>query len=233
MTLKADEMERIVTQVARGEEPEVRESKEAAEFRQGVTREIEEARKSFFDFLTKIHEMPAFRDLESEAETSFSARLHELRSFPGTNKENPDSGAGHLLTRPVGQVILAMGIGRIAQSEAGLDLDAVFEKLNKWDDKGGFSQHLPASVWYGVTYDFGKNKIINTKKELAADLMKYMLLGDKEEGRKELLGRLIEARKVIMPTEPNTPYWRNFKGKDVPYNLDEPTKGVRLPNPIK
>ena len=90
-------------------------------------------------------------------------------------------------------------------------------------------------VRFSINFEhiFGKNKIINTKKELAADLMKYMLLGDKEEGRKELLGRLIEARKVIMPTEPNTPYWRNFKGKDVPYNLDEPTKGVRLPNPIK
>ena len=45
MTLHADEMEKIVAQVARGEDPKVRETKEATEFRQGVTREIEEARK--------------------------------------------------------------------------------------------------------------------------------------------------------------------------------------------
>ena len=45
MTLGADEMERIVAQAARGEEPTVRESKEAAEFRAGVTAEIDSARQ--------------------------------------------------------------------------------------------------------------------------------------------------------------------------------------------
>ncbi|MBP47129.1 MAG: hypothetical protein CMH53_04255 [Myxococcales bacterium] len=58
MALYADEMEKIVTQVARGEEPQVRESKDAAEFREGVTNEIEEARKIAeergLDFMVEI-----------------------------------------------------------------------------------------------------------------------------------------------------------------------------------
>ncbi len=45
MTLQADEMEKIVAQVARGEDPPPKESKEAAEFRAGVTKEIESARE--------------------------------------------------------------------------------------------------------------------------------------------------------------------------------------------
>ena len=58
MTLYADEMEKILTQVACGQEPQVRESKEATEFREGVTSEIEEARKIAeergLDFMTEI-----------------------------------------------------------------------------------------------------------------------------------------------------------------------------------
>ena len=44
MTLTAEEMERIVTQVARDEEAPAGERKEAAEFRAGVTAEVEQAR---------------------------------------------------------------------------------------------------------------------------------------------------------------------------------------------
>jgi|TARA_B100000035_G_scaffold188356_1_gene160810 soluble cytochrome b562 len=58
MSLYADEMEKIVTQVARGEKPQIRESKEATEFREGVTNEIEEARKIAeergLDFMVEI-----------------------------------------------------------------------------------------------------------------------------------------------------------------------------------
>ena len=58
MTLRADEMEIIVTQVVRGEKTEVCETKEVAEFREGVTREIEEARKIAddlgLDFMVEI-----------------------------------------------------------------------------------------------------------------------------------------------------------------------------------
>lgn len=45
MTLQADEMEKIVAQVARSVDPPPKESKEAAEFRAGVTKEIESARE--------------------------------------------------------------------------------------------------------------------------------------------------------------------------------------------
>ena len=45
MKLTADKMEKIVAQVARGEKPPTSESKEAAEFRAGVTQEIAAARK--------------------------------------------------------------------------------------------------------------------------------------------------------------------------------------------
>ena len=45
MTLGADDMERIVTQVAAGYNPGEDESKEAAEFRAGVTAEINQARE--------------------------------------------------------------------------------------------------------------------------------------------------------------------------------------------
>ncbi len=43
MTLRGDEMERIVAQVARGEKNEVPETREVAEFQAGVTKEIQAA----------------------------------------------------------------------------------------------------------------------------------------------------------------------------------------------
>ena len=45
MTLRADQMEKILTQVAAGVDATGTESAEAAEFRAGVTKEIESARQ--------------------------------------------------------------------------------------------------------------------------------------------------------------------------------------------
>ncbi len=45
MTLRGDEMEKIVAQVARGEDPPPKEAKEAAEFRAGVIKETDAARE--------------------------------------------------------------------------------------------------------------------------------------------------------------------------------------------
>lgn len=58
MTLRADQMEKIVAQVARGEKPKGLESKAAAEFREGVTKEIEAAseiaKERGLDFIVEI-----------------------------------------------------------------------------------------------------------------------------------------------------------------------------------
>ena len=73
--------------------------------------------------------------------------LDVVRQFP--DEKNP--GKGHLLVRPVGQMILAKAVGSLKRE--GLSLQEIFGKLKKWDENGGFAQHTTDSLWYGITYD--------------------------------------------------------------------------------
>jgi hypothetical protein len=184
--------------------------------------EIEQAKDVFFDFLNRMEHLPVFEGLASGDD------LDEVRLFPGWDPKDKNRRAdGHLLTRPLGQEILAYGVGSLVKDHS---LDEIFTKLAKWDEKGGFQQHDPGSIWYGVTYDFNGDKMsTRTDPERAAGLLRYMIQGAKEDERKELLKYVVEARGSM---KHNKPVWVNFKGEEEPYDAEEPWKGKHLPRPI-
>lgn len=181
--------------------------------------EVETARQEFFDLLDRVRNLPVFQGLESGDD------LDEVRLFP----DGKTTGKGHLLVRPVGQVILAKAVGGLIRE--GLSLHDIFDKLNKWDAEGGFTQQTPESIWYGITYDFGGNKMgTRVNENMAAKLLAYMIRGAKEDERKDLLQFVVEARDLGKPDEK---VWRDFKGNEHKYDPEDPAKGKILPRPIE
>ena len=61
------------------------------------------------------------------------------------------------LTEAVGAVV----------SETEMDLNDIFNRLNKLDSEGKFSIHDPQNLWYGVTYDMFSRRIITRNNNLA------------------------------------------------------------------
>ena len=184
--------------------------------------ELEKAKDTFFVFLNHVHALPVFEGLESGDD------LDEVRLFTGFDSDDPHRGRGHLLTRPIGQVILAKAVGGLVSE--GLDLETIFQRLAEWDRHGGFEQHRSESVWYGITYDFHHKKMeTRTNIDVGADILKYMVRGALEDERRRLLEAIINARRVGQPGEHK---WRSFAGKDEGYDPSDPAKGQSLPQPI-
>jgi DndB-like DNA-sulfur modification-associated protein len=185
--------------------------------------DIEIGRKTFFELLDHLRELPVFKGLESGDD------LDDVRLFPGDDPANHPDPKGHLLVRPVGQTILALAVGALQQE--GMSLDAIFSKLAKWDRAGGFTQHTQSSLWYGVTFDIHKNNMnTRTNEEMSARLLQYMVRGADEKERKELLEFVVKAR--LSGGTPDKPLWTPFSGDREAYDPNDPSVGKELPRPI-
>lgn len=187
--------------------------------------DIERAKDAYFDFLDRMRDLPVYKGLESGDD------LDEIRLFPSDfdSEEDRLKAKGNLLLRPVGQSILAMAVGQLVHE--GLELDKIFEKLSKWDRLGGFAQHDPSSIWYGVTFDTRKrNMNTRTNEPMAANLLKYMIRGAEENEREILKKFVVEAR--IAGGTVDKPKWENFSGSVDTYDPENPGAGVDLPLPI-
>lgn len=149
--------------------------------------ELEEGYRDFkalFDYLATL---PSYQRVEHGTET------YQLRRF----SFEKGGGEGNLLFRPVGQVAVAQALGSLVFNK-GFSLDAIFEKLRKYDGAGGFS-HIenPESLWYGVLYDPSKKRILISGRDLAARLIVYILGGIQDEFERTQLHReLVEARTI-------------------------------------
>jgi hypothetical protein len=185
--------------------------------------DIEVGRKTFFEFLDHMRELPVFKGLESGDD------LDNVRLFPGDDQDKHPHPKGHLLVRPIGQTILAIAVGRLQKE--GLSLNDIFSKLEKWDRAGGFSQHAQDSIWYGVTFDFHKrNMNTRTNEDKAAKLLEYMVRGADEEERKALLEFIVMSR--ASGGSPEKPLWTPFVGNQEVYDPSDITAGKELPRPI-
>jgi hypothetical protein len=140
-------------------------------------------------------------------------------------REFPPNGKGHLLLRPVGQTVLAMAVGQLVGKE-GMSIDDVFDGLITLDDEGAFDQADPANLWYNVTYDAAREKMIVSQVELAATALAYLIRGADSEGRASLLARLRQLR-----TRPEDNNWVNFKGEVV--GQEDQDEGAFLPEPVQ
>jgi len=105
-----------------------------------------------------------------------------------------EEGQGNVLFRPVGQTALAQAMGILVLKD-GFSLDAAFEKLKKYDQKGGFVLDKPDSVFYMVLYDPNKKKMSVGGRDLAARLLVYLLGGTTDPDEEaSLLEDFITAR---------------------------------------
>jgi hypothetical protein len=188
-------------------------------------KEIDEARTDFFKFLDHVHHLPVFQTLERGDIATRPEEVERWREFP--SEDAPDN-KGHLLLRPIGQTILAAAVGQLVKSREeggkGMTLEAVFKKLKRLDEEGGFEAHRPQSVWYGVTFDPIKEKMIMSNQRWAHNLLVYLVSGMGEPGRQDLWVDFVTSR--IVDKEAGT--WTNLKGEVKPFDLAR----QELPAPI-
>lgn len=158
------------------------------------------------------------------------SQLPSLASIAGGEgidgwREFPPNGKGHLLLRPVGQVVLAKAVGRLV-GEDGMEIGEVFDRLSQLDEAGAFEQADPANLWYNVTYDAAREKMIVSQVELAATALAYLVRGADNDGRAQLLEKLRSVR-----TRPDDNLWVNFQGAAV--GQEDEDEGSFLPEPVK
>lgn len=172
--------------------------------------ELESGIQELMILFDGLASLPSYQKLEQAMETP------AMRKF---SFERPP-GLGNILFRPVGQIAITHGIGKVIFQHQQ-PLETVFKKLIKFDTEGGFSyMEDPASLWYGVLYDPNKRRVRVAGRYLATNLIVY-LLGEILEPmdqailRKELAdARTFENRAI------------NFDGKIVK------PREVGLPDPI-
>ncbi len=187
--------------------------------------ELDVARSEFFEFLDHVFKLPVFKELERGDHAKRAEDLERWREFP--SEEAPDN-KGHLLLRPIGQIILARAVARLVQPRQlggkGMSLDSVFQKLTQYDAVGGFEAHRPDNVWYGVTYDPKDEKMIMGNQTWAPDLLVYLVSGLDEPERQTLWEEFVSAR--VVDRAKGT--WRNLAGEASPFDLGR----QELPAPI-
>ncbi|MFT3953806.1 MAG: DGQHR domain-containing protein [Piscinibacter sp.] len=176
--------------------------------------QLDEASEMFAEFLTHVHQLPVFQEIERSEDPA--KELVRQRTFS-------DDGKGHLLLRPIGQQILADAVGELLRQ--GMDIKDVFAALAELDRNGRFEAHRPQNVWYGVTYDFHNKKMDTdlSHRRLAVELLVYLVRGANEDKRKELESRLLPMRVV----DEEAHEWRGFKGEIAKYSIESSSDGTR------
>ncbi|MGY2075620.1 DGQHR domain-containing protein [Blastococcus sp. SYSU DS0828] len=135
--------------------------------------------------------MSAMEELPNVSRIQRGTATGELRRFA---HEQPP-GEGHMLFRPIGQIALAQACG--AMRVAGLELPAVFAKLNELDAAGGFRLDTPENPWYGVLYDPAGQRMRVRGRDTAARVLVYLVTGlETEEARAALTEELRESRRL-------------------------------------
>jgi DNA-sulfur modification-associated len=207
-----------------------RSSRWDAEFRDQMPirpteKEIDTARGQMFEFLDQVHQLPVFQALERGDIATRAEDVERWREFPSA--ESPDN-KGHLLLRPIGQTILAAAVGQLVKSREaggkGMTLEAVFKKLTRFDEAGGFEAHRPQTVWYGITYDSKHEKMIMSNQGWAPNLLIYLVSGMDEPEREKLWESFLSARIV----DKAAMTWMNLKGEVKEFDLAR----QELPAPI-
>lgn len=171
--------------------------------------------KVVFDLM---QDLPIFLNLEK------GDSLVDARRVP----KSGESGLGHMLLRPVGQVALVRAIGKaqLIGDADSISLGEIKDRLVKLDDLGQFEMHKPENLWLGVLLNPKTGGVLASGMKLASDLLVYLLRGAGQAKRDELLAEVKKLRSNDIGSK-----WRNFAGEEVP--LDDTSAGSQLPVPVK
>lgn len=179
--------------------------------------QLDAGEKEFMNFFDRLGKLPSFAEILRGDDVS------DWREFPDPKKGI--SGKGHLLMRPLGQLVLARALGYLAFHPDGpqQSLNTMFTKLARYDEDGGFENVYQAtSVWFGVTYNPLKAKMEMSGQKVAIELMRYLLGGLEPADRDELEKNYREFRTI--DTGDGSIVARNWDGEDV----KDPEK-IKLP----
>jgi hypothetical protein len=166
--------------------------------------QLRDGETEFRDFLDRVMQLRPFADI---------IRAGDIDSW----REFPDKGGkGHLLLRPLGQLMLAKAVGYLHNAESGprQSLDEIFKKLAAFDKAGGFEKVTDASsIWFGITYNPQREVMSMSDQPVAAQMLIYLLGGSEAEEREHLLARFRDLRTIkVSDTETHAYDWN---GKDV------------------
>jgi len=116
---------------------------------------------------------------------------------PKTYRQLEEGGA-NLLFRPVGQIALAIAVGKLV-SDDGLSLNNIMKKIGDKEAQGGMKINIPQNPWYGVVYDHIGEKMRRASPEkLAARILVHLLGGgtQDDEVREKLRSDFANSRLV-------------------------------------
>jgi len=181
--------------------------------------QLDEGKELLTDLWNHIMALPSFADIRRGTPPDV------WREFSNDDPERP-GGKGHLLMRPLGQLILARTIGwlHLNPTGPGLSLAQIFAKLTALDnrDPSGFAVEQPSSPWYGITYDPTRKRMVMTDRSIAAKMLEYLINGLPFEEREKLLDNVRELRKF--PGDDGRPVYHTFDGQ-LTYDPDD----IQLP----
>lgn len=136
--------------------------------------------RSVLDHLAKV---PAFAEIIAGEDPAIVRRF--------------ESGRGHLLARPLGQLALFAALGHL-KGEGSLDIDDVITKLTEADRADRFRCDEKTNPWFGVVLDPTKKTMVRSKgaQNLTAKLFVHLLTGGTPDkaAREELLQAFRAAR---------------------------------------
>ena len=191
-----------------------------------------EALADFFDHVWKLPLFQRLKRLGADREVEFLEKWREFPRYTRTGAVIEGTGGfrGHLLLRPLGQIILSNAVAELAspveRGGRGLSLETIFTRLSALDAEDGFEAHRPRSVWWGVTYTPTTNRILNRGKSWGPKLLVQLVAGiENEEEKRELWWKWVSARGVDLKTKT----WKNLEGRVARFDWD----ALDLPVPLK
>lgn len=169
---------------------------------------IAEATEYMTDLFDHMAKLPTYKKIMAchKGEDLDQIRIHET----------------NILTRPIGFTILADAVGQLISQ--GENLTKIFEKLEKFDNEGGFEQQPKTGIWWGITLD-SKGRMITANTSTAAELIKWKLFG---QSYTDVLLLSDKCRALRLTTSGDS--YISFDGTEKPYSE---TSGPRdLPDTI-
>lgn len=157
--------------------------------------ELQKGSEEFALFLDWLATLPSMAELDRGASTR-DYRLFTDEVVAEPEGQPPVMGKGHMLFRPVGQIVLARALGALVAN--GRHLDDLFKMLVDYEKSGGFTLDDVANPWWGVLYDPVGQKMARGGEDLAADILVYLLGGmaSDQTARERLRSRLADARTI-------------------------------------
>lgn len=154
--------------------------------------QLEQGDEEFGAFLDRLAALPSMAELDRGATT----RAYRLFTNEEVSEGPPQvMGKGHMLFRPVGQIVLARAVGSLVAQ--GRSLEDLFAMLTECEKSGGFALDDVKNPWWGVLYEPAGKKIARGGEDLATDVLIYLMGGLTDQVAREKLRTRLAGERTI------------------------------------